>query len=144
MGTGGSFPGGKAAGAWSWSLTSSKYQRQTNMDLYINSPICLHGVVLNSLSTRTALPYSYTNLSIQNNRAVIKFSTLMTVMDPPLPILRTNCNFNNNIFVSFRFWILPMMSIWIDELNAKQNLSNCMRETSSHQPQTVNALNLSS
>jgi hypothetical protein len=27
------------------------------MDLCIHSPICLHGVVLNYLSTRTTLPY---------------------------------------------------------------------------------------
>jgi hypothetical protein len=39
--------GGKAAGAWSCPLTSSLCWRQENVDLYIHSPIRLHGVVLN-------------------------------------------------------------------------------------------------
>jgi hypothetical protein len=43
----GLFPGGKAAGAWSWPLTSNQCRGQGNVDLYIHSPICLHGVVLN-------------------------------------------------------------------------------------------------
>jgi hypothetical protein len=47
MGTMGSYPGGKAAGAWSWPLTSSLCWGQENLDLYIHSPICLHGAVLN-------------------------------------------------------------------------------------------------
>jgi hypothetical protein len=34
--------------------------------------------------------YSYRNVSIQIDRAVIKFSVLIKVMDPPLPILRAN------------------------------------------------------
>jgi hypothetical protein len=37
---------GKAAGAWSWPLTSNSCRGQENVDLYINSPIRLHGVVL--------------------------------------------------------------------------------------------------
>jgi hypothetical protein len=41
------FPGGKAAGAWSWPLTSNSCRGQENVDLYIHSPIRLHGVVLN-------------------------------------------------------------------------------------------------
>jgi hypothetical protein len=41
----GLFPGGKAAGAWSWQLTSNKCRGQENVDLYIHSPIRLHGVV---------------------------------------------------------------------------------------------------
>jgi hypothetical protein len=53
---GGSFPGGKAAGAWSWPLTSSYCRGQENVDLYVHSPIRLHGVVFNSLSTGTTLP----------------------------------------------------------------------------------------
>jgi hypothetical protein len=36
------FPGDKAAGAWSWPLTSNKYQGQENLDLYIHSPILLY------------------------------------------------------------------------------------------------------
>jgi hypothetical protein len=41
------------------SLTSSEYLDQENTDLYIHSPIRLHGVVLNSLSTGTTLPLLY-------------------------------------------------------------------------------------
>jgi hypothetical protein len=38
IGTGFSFPGGKAAGAWSWPLTSIHCRGQENMNLYIHSP----------------------------------------------------------------------------------------------------------
>jgi hypothetical protein len=38
MVTGGSFPGGKAAGAWSWPLASNWSRGQENVDLYIHSP----------------------------------------------------------------------------------------------------------
>jgi hypothetical protein len=48
--------GGKAAEAWSWPLTSDWYRAQENVDLYIISPIRLHGVVLNSLCTGSTLP----------------------------------------------------------------------------------------
>jgi hypothetical protein len=41
------FPRGKAAEAWSWPLTSNKCRGQENVDLYIHSPIRLHGVMLN-------------------------------------------------------------------------------------------------
>jgi hypothetical protein len=41
------FPGGKAAGAWSWPFTSSKCRGQENVDLYIHSPMHLHGIMLN-------------------------------------------------------------------------------------------------
>jgi hypothetical protein len=40
MGTGGSFLGGKAAGALSWPYTSNLCRGQEYMDLYIHSPIC--------------------------------------------------------------------------------------------------------
>jgi hypothetical protein len=43
----GLFPGGKAAGAWSWPLTSGWCRGQENVDVYIHSSIRLHGVVLN-------------------------------------------------------------------------------------------------
>jgi hypothetical protein len=43
MGTGGSFPVGKAAGSWSWPLTSNLYRGQENMGPYIHSPIRFHG-----------------------------------------------------------------------------------------------------
>jgi hypothetical protein len=38
--------GGKAAGAWSWPLTSIYCRGQEYVELYIYSPIRLHGVVL--------------------------------------------------------------------------------------------------
>jgi hypothetical protein len=43
----GLFPRGEAAGAWSWPLTSYYCRGQEHVDLYIHSPIRLHGVVLN-------------------------------------------------------------------------------------------------
>jgi hypothetical protein len=47
MGTEGTFPGGKVAGAWSWRLISSWCRGQENVHLYIHSPIRLHVVVVN-------------------------------------------------------------------------------------------------
>jgi hypothetical protein len=47
MGTGGSLPGSKAAGAWIWPLASNSRRGQEYLYLYIHSPLCLHGVVLN-------------------------------------------------------------------------------------------------
>jgi hypothetical protein len=47
MGSRASFPGDKAAGAWSWSLTYSQCRVKENVDLYIHSPILFRGVVLN-------------------------------------------------------------------------------------------------
>jgi hypothetical protein len=38
MGTRGSFPGGKAAGTWSWPLTSIWYRGQECVELYLHSP----------------------------------------------------------------------------------------------------------
>jgi hypothetical protein len=55
LGTWGSFPGGKVAGAWIWPLTNS-CRGQENVGLYIHSPIYLYGVVLNKLSTGKILP----------------------------------------------------------------------------------------
>jgi hypothetical protein len=55
MGIAGLFPGGKAAEANHSPPTSA--QDKENVDLYIHSPICLHGVVLNYLSTVATLPY---------------------------------------------------------------------------------------
>jgi hypothetical protein len=49
----GLFPQGNAAREWSWPLTSNYCQGQENVDLYIHSPIHLHGVVLHLLSTWT-------------------------------------------------------------------------------------------
>jgi hypothetical protein len=41
--------------AWSWRVTSDQCRWQENVDLYIHSPIRLHGVVLTLLSTGTTL-----------------------------------------------------------------------------------------
>jgi hypothetical protein len=40
-------PGVKRFGAWSWPLTSNYSRGQENVDIYIHSPIYLHGGVLN-------------------------------------------------------------------------------------------------
>jgi hypothetical protein len=46
MGNCGSFPGGKTAGAWYWSLTSILCRSYEGVRLYLHSPIRLQGVVL--------------------------------------------------------------------------------------------------
>jgi hypothetical protein len=57
VGTGGSFPGGKAVGARSWPTTHLQLVPRSRKCGSIHPlPIRLHGVVLNSLSTGTTLP----------------------------------------------------------------------------------------
>jgi hypothetical protein len=46
LGTRVSFTGSKAAGAWSWPLTSNQDGSKECLALYIQSPIRLHGVML--------------------------------------------------------------------------------------------------
>jgi hypothetical protein len=55
----GLFPRGKAAAAWSWPLTSNYCRGKKKRGSYIHSPIHLHGVVLNWLSTGTTLTLPY-------------------------------------------------------------------------------------
>jgi hypothetical protein len=89
MGTGGSFPGGEAAGAWSWLLSSSWCRGQENVDLYINSPYtfiawCLirraHGqlYLYLCLPNFTAHSPEYRNL-YNHNREVIRSHLLHIV-----------------------------------------------------------------
>jgi hypothetical protein len=52
----GQFLRGKAAGAWSWPLTCIYCRGQECVDLYNHSPIPLHGVVFNQLSTGPTVP----------------------------------------------------------------------------------------
>jgi hypothetical protein len=59
MGTRGSFPEVKAAGAWSWPFTSNLCPGQENMDLYFHSPIRLHGVLLNEWSRGITLSFYF-------------------------------------------------------------------------------------
>jgi hypothetical protein len=40
---------------WSWQLTSSYCRGHENVNLFIHSPLCLHGIVLKELSTGTTL-----------------------------------------------------------------------------------------
>jgi hypothetical protein len=58
---GDSFPEGKAEGAWSWPLTSISCRGQEKVELYLLSPIRLHGVVL-SWASATSLSYQITFL----------------------------------------------------------------------------------
>jgi hypothetical protein len=46
MGTRGSLTVGKESGEWSWPLTSTWWRGQECVELYLHSPIRLHGVVL--------------------------------------------------------------------------------------------------
>jgi len=41
----GILPGGKAVWVWIWPLTSIQCRVQEFVELYLHSPICLHGVV---------------------------------------------------------------------------------------------------
>jgi hypothetical protein len=59
------------------------------MDLYIHSPIRIHGVMLNKLSTGTTLP-----LSMGYNRALVK-------VRHPLQFSQCSCNHFASIFVIF-------------------------------------------
>jgi hypothetical protein len=68
MFTGASFPRGISAGAWCWPHSSNLCRGQENLDLYIYSPIRLHSVVLNYLSTRTTLPQFYLSQEASCNR----------------------------------------------------------------------------
>jgi hypothetical protein len=43
-GTTGSFPGGKATGAWSWPLNPTSAEAKEWVELYLHSPMHLHGV----------------------------------------------------------------------------------------------------
>jgi hypothetical protein len=55
----GYFPGSKAAGMWSWPLNSNQCRGEENVALHIHSPIRLHGVMLNQLSTGTTLSFTF-------------------------------------------------------------------------------------
>jgi hypothetical protein len=61
----GCFPAGKTAGVWSWPLTYNYCRSQEYVDLFIYTPIHLHGIVLYKLSTGTC---SCTCLLLANNR----------------------------------------------------------------------------
>jgi hypothetical protein len=53
LGTRGSFPRGKAVGAWSWPLTSNLMPRSKNEWTYTSTPpVCLHGMVLSKKKTK--------------------------------------------------------------------------------------------
>jgi hypothetical protein len=47
IGTGGSSWEGKASGTRSWQFSFNQCRREENVDVYVHSPIRLHGVVLN-------------------------------------------------------------------------------------------------
>jgi hypothetical protein len=51
--TGRSFPEGKVAEEWNWTLTSKNYRDQDCEELYLRFLICLQGVVLNQIQEHT-------------------------------------------------------------------------------------------
>jgi hypothetical protein len=108
MGTGGSFSGGKAAGAWSWPLTSNHCRGQENVDLYIHSPIRLHGVVLNSLSTGTTLPFFLTFYPCECQDTTMKWSLRLPSPSPSrhstyeTRFISAACSF---------FWVRPTQAV---------------------------------
>jgi hypothetical protein len=59
VGTAGPFPEGKAVRAWRWTqLHLVPWSRK--VELYLHSHICLHGIVINYLSTGTTLSFCMT------------------------------------------------------------------------------------
>jgi hypothetical protein len=79
MGTRGSFPGGKAAGAWSWPLTSIYFRGQEHVELYLHSPNkpSWRGA---QLKQRETLPlyiyiYLFIYLFISNTKTVTCYKT---------------------------------------------------------------------
>jgi hypothetical protein len=67
MGTRRSLPGGKAAGGVKLTTHLQLGQGQENVDLYVHSPIILHGVMLNELSYRDNFTFSNIRLSECNS-----------------------------------------------------------------------------
>jgi hypothetical protein len=57
MGTGGSFPGGRSVRCMEATIHLHLMPRLRTVELHLHSPISLHGVVLNSLSIGTILPF---------------------------------------------------------------------------------------
>jgi hypothetical protein len=57
-GSRGRFPRGKAAGVWSRPLTSM-LPMSRKAELYLHSPMCLHGIALKQLSAGTTLPFLF-------------------------------------------------------------------------------------
>jgi hypothetical protein len=57
MGTGCSFPGCKAAGAWSWPL--HPVSRSRRVEVYLHCSLRLRGFVLNHLNTEKILPLPF-------------------------------------------------------------------------------------
>jgi hypothetical protein len=69
-----SFGGGNAAGAWSWPPPHSAEE------LYLHSPICLHSIVLNSLSTGATLPFYLYHVPFVRWRALAEESDAPAVL----------------------------------------------------------------
>jgi hypothetical protein len=80
--TGGSFPGGKAAGAWGWPLTCDQCRSQEYLNLYIPLPRSLRGVFLYWLSTGTIL-----RLTRQNFGSAGITRNLLTASDEGMNIV---------------------------------------------------------
>jgi hypothetical protein len=64
-GTRGSFSGRKAAWAWSWTPPSSA-EVKVCVEIYLNSPICLHAVVLSSAQGQLYFSLLYITASKQD------------------------------------------------------------------------------
>jgi hypothetical protein len=57
----GLFPQHKAVLVWSWPLTYIYYRRSRIVELYLHSPMCLHGMVLNSWSPEIIVTFFFTS-----------------------------------------------------------------------------------
>jgi hypothetical protein len=76
-----SYPVG--TGAWSWPLTSNHRRGQEYVDLYIHSPIRLHGVVLNIVKHRDITFTQYLDCVASNGEMADKWER---IWKEPIPM----------------------------------------------------------
>jgi hypothetical protein len=73
------FPWGKADWAWNWPLTFYKRQGQEYMDLYIHSPLSLHGIIVVLVKHRDNF-FLFNITCIRFNTRVFNEMTLKFIM----------------------------------------------------------------
>jgi hypothetical protein len=90
-------PGVKRPGSEADHSPPASAEVKENVDLYIYSPIRLHGVVLNSLSTGTTLPFTLHFIC-------------MTIASPQIPFLRAFRWVESH---TDRSWLLKKSKMWL-------------------------------
>jgi hypothetical protein len=120
MGTGGSFPWGKAAGAWSWPLI---FEVKIGVHI-IPLPTYLHGVVLNELSTGTTLSLPFTIINLWPAIYLFLFN-------------KTRVKFKHNLIKMYK----PVSQIsWIKKSynSGVSNLQPTIRLPQTHDQENIN------